>query len=36
VIRARHWGEICQLLEDITDRVERVAHTVEDIVSQRS
>jgi predicted phosphate transport protein (TIGR00153 family) len=35
VIRARHWGEIYELLEEATDRVERVAHTLEDIVSQR-
>jgi uncharacterized protein len=36
VIRARHWGEIYELLEDTTDRVEHVAHTLENIVSQRS
>jgi uncharacterized protein Yka (UPF0111/DUF47 family) len=36
VIRARHWGEIYELLEEATDRAEHVAHTLENIVSQRS
>lgn len=35
VIRAYQWGELYELLEQASDQVERVAHTVEDIVSQR-
>lgn len=35
VIRAKQCGELYELLEGATDRVESVAHTVEDIVSQR-
>ncbi len=35
VIRARQWGELYELLEDAIDCVERAAHTLEDIVSER-
>jgi uncharacterized protein Yka (UPF0111/DUF47 family) len=35
VVLARQWGDIYGLLEDATDRAERVAHTLEGIVDQR-
>jgi uncharacterized protein len=35
VVLAKKWGEVYQLLEEATDRAERIAHTVEGIVGQR-